>query len=182
MSANQGWLSQPGNVDAARGLYRAKDRIWTMAQIANELGVSESTVRAALKGMSAEERRALRAVKHSHSKIGAGNPQWGKRGADSNRYVGDCEDGYGYLTRVVDGERYFVHRIVAAEMLGLHVGQLPQILVVHHIDENKKNNSPDNLAICTRKGHHAMHALQGPISEKLKWRVATVADAAKYLI
>lgn len=30
--------------------------------------------------------------------------------------------------------------------------------VVHHIDENIKNNTPNNLLICTRSYHTRLHA------------------------
>jgi hypothetical protein len=47
------------------------------------------------------------------------------------------------------------HRVVAEEMLGR---SLRPDEVVHHIDGDKTNNSPSNLAVMTRKEHAALHA------------------------
>ena len=44
------------------------------------------------------------------------------------------------------------HRVVAEQMLGrpLRKGE-----VVHHIDENKRNNSPENLMVFSSQKEHA---------------------------
>ena len=44
------------------------------------------------------------------------------------------------------------HRIVAERMLGR---ELKKGEVVHHIDGNKRNNSPDNLMVFNSQGEHA---------------------------
>jgi hypothetical protein len=46
------------------------------------------------------------------------------------------------------------HRIVAEEKLGrpLKKGE-----IVHHIDENKRNNDPDNIEIFPSQAEHARH-------------------------
>ncbi len=50
--------------------------------------------------------------------------------------------------------RVLTHRIVAAEKLGrpLKKGE-----VVHHNDENKRNNNPDNLTVFASQAEHARH-------------------------
>jgi hypothetical protein len=48
----------------------------------------------------------------------------------------------------------FTHRIVAEEKLG---APIPCGYEVHHIDGNKLNNSPDNLAILPAEIHRAIH-------------------------
>ncbi len=54
-------------------------------------------------------------------------------------------------------EKYFgrhLHRIVAEQMLGrpLQKGE-----VVHHIDENKRNNLPSNLRVFASQAEHVKH-------------------------
>lgn len=47
------------------------------------------------------------------------------------------------------------HTLVAENALGR---LLPEGAVVHHVDENPSNNSPDNLVICEDLGyHHTIH-------------------------
>lgn len=46
------------------------------------------------------------------------------------------------------------HRIVAEQKIGRPLGKDE---VVHHIDRNKRNNSPDNLMVCTRSEHARIH-------------------------
>ena len=48
----------------------------------------------------------------------------------------------------------FVHRIVAEEVLGR---PLTEVEVVHHEDEDKKNNHPHNLIVFPNQGVHARH-------------------------
>lgn len=49
-----------------------------------------------------------------------------------------------------------LHRIVAEQKLGrkLIIGE-----IVHHIDGDKKNNSPGNLEVLTQSKHAKLHAL-----------------------
>ena len=46
------------------------------------------------------------------------------------------------------------HRIVAEEMIGR---SLKKGEIVHHIDGNKKNNTPSNLKIMTQSEHARLH-------------------------
>ena len=46
------------------------------------------------------------------------------------------------------------HTLIAERFFG---GPLPENNVVHHIDENKLNNHPSNLMICSRNHHHTVH-------------------------
>lgn len=46
------------------------------------------------------------------------------------------------------------HHLVAYELLGRRL--LPNE-VVHHKDENRENNSPENLAVMTRSAHISLH-------------------------
>ena len=55
------------------------------------------------------------------------------------------------------------HRWVVEQLLGrrLDINE-----IVHHKDGNKRNNSPDNLEILTRKAHGVIHYLKYPIIKK----------------
>lgn len=62
----------------------------------------------------------------------------------------------GYLGRQVNGVRKFEHVLVAERLLGK---PLPPGAVVHHWDEDKTNNKPENLVICPDRAYHnALHA------------------------
>lgn len=50
--------------------------------------------------------------------------------------------------------RVFEHILVAEKKIGRY---LTAKEIVHHIDGNKHNNSPDNLLVCTRKEHVQIH-------------------------
>jgi hypothetical protein len=150
-----------------------------MTALAREFSVTVATVVEVLRrDIPKEELRRLKALKYSESKLGDKNPATGKR---PSNYRGECSDGRGYLTRVVNGERHFVHRVVMAEMLGMPVTALPSSLDVHHIDENKTNNSPDNLALVTRAGHAEIHERYVKTAEQRELRGLTLAEAIRYM-
>lgn len=54
----------------------------------------------------------------------------------------------------INGRGQLVHRIVCRKAHG----PFPHDWVVHHVDENKKNNAPSNLIAMPRKLHTSMHA------------------------
>ena len=64
------------------------------------------------------------------------------------------EGGYRYVCR--DGSKIALHRLVVQEREGrvLSSGEL-----VHHVDHNRLNNSPDNLVILSRAEHQRLHTL-----------------------
>jgi hypothetical protein len=158
-------------------LYRKS--LLTMEQVAEEYDVGHHTVCAILKcEIPEDELRQLKALKYSESKRGYKNPMKGKV---SVNYKGDCSDGKGYLTRVVRGRRYFVHRLVFAEMLGIPVEQLPGWLEPHHIDENPLNNSPENLALCTRAAHKNLHYRYAHSRQDLVLKGLSLAEAIRYM-
>lgn len=57
----------------------------------------------------------------------------------------------GYLGHQVQGVRKFAHVAVAEKALGR---TLPPGAVVHHWDEDKLNNKPENLLICPDRAYH----------------------------
>jgi hypothetical protein len=85
-----------------------------------------------------------------HDKTGERNPKWkgGRVIVGGYRYVyapnhpNATKDGY-----------VCEHRLVAEKTLGRY---LTGKEVVHHIDENPLNNTPDNLAVCSGSGAHSV--------------------------
>lgn len=59
----------------------------------------------------------------------------------------------GYKLIYVDGKRKYEHIHVVEQALGK---KLPKGAVIHHIDENKLNNSKDNLVVCPDQSYHML--------------------------
>lgn len=60
----------------------------------------------------------------------------------------------GYVRVRVNGRRCLEHTLIAERAFGR---PLPHGVVVHHVDENKTNNEPTNLVICTHAYHRLIH-------------------------
>lgn len=98
---------------------------------------------------------------YSASKSGDKNPYFGKP-TPIARYE-PVGDGNGYLQVLKPdwytgrrGSKYvFQHNVVMCEILGLT--EIPAGFVVHHIDEDKTNNNPNNLALMTMGAHAKLH-------------------------
>lgn len=122
----------------------------SMTEIAEQFGVTHATVSGIIhEEIPEDERRRLRGANRSRSKMGEANPMFGKKTAAERilrRGRAAVWNGNGYT---------FEHRIIAAKALGLET--LPKHLEVHHIDGDKTNNDPDNLAIVTKRGHQYLH-------------------------
>jgi hypothetical protein len=130
--------------------------------------------------MSLAEYAALKKLRYSRSKTGKNNPHFGKRGSESPNWIEEVEDGYGYLTCLVDGERVFVHRLVMAKALGIPVKQLSSKLEIHHIDEDTRNNHIDNLALVTSGGHKSLHFLRRTDPASLRLKKLSLWDAFRF--
>jgi hypothetical protein len=66
--------------------------------------------------------------------------------------------GNGYMQRMVDGQRKLEHVLIAEAALGR---PLPPGAEVHHINEDKSDNRPENLVVCPdRQYHMLLHARQ----------------------
>jgi hypothetical protein len=174
MSISKRWIEQPANREQVMELYRSRD-FPTLVEIAKTLGQTTATISHILRHyMPQPERKALATLRYSMSKMGDKNPMKGKTGEAHHRWIGECDDGYGYLTCLHNGKRQFVHRVVMAEALGLP--ELPTRLDVHHIDSDPKNNSLDNLALVTKQGHKTIHFLQARDSDSIAFKRSTIAE------
>lgn len=124
--------------------------MFSMSEIAKQFGTTHATVSAIIhEEFTDDERRRMRGANRSRSKMAEANPMFGKKTAAERilrRGRAAVWNGNGYT---------FEHRILAAKSLGLET--LPRHLEVHHIDGDKTNNDPDNLAIVTKRGHQYLH-------------------------
>ena len=63
---------------------------------------------------------------------------------------------HGYVRVHVDGKYVFEHVLVAEKALGR---KLPAGAVVHHVNEIRTDNRPENLVICPSRAYHGfLHA------------------------
>ena len=123
----------------------------TMTQIGEELGVTYHTISAALRrGLTAEQIRKRSAANKSRAKTGKANPMFGLRQSKGPIRRGAYRGEWDGQTHVL------LHRQAFLRVLGLST--LPRGLQAHHIDGDKTNNTLDNLALVTPKGHSQLHA------------------------
>jgi hypothetical protein len=123
-----------------------------MAQVAALTGQTHATVGAIVREtVPPEQLKILKVANYSKSKTGVKNPMFGVK-----KQVGAIlRSGYRYL-RVSKDVYEPEHRLVLMQELGLTTW--PEKWEVHHIDGDKVNNSPDNLALVTRSGHQKLHS------------------------
>ena len=88
---------------------------------------------------------------------------WHKSG--KTKILPQFDNGYGYLTVMIDGETKYVHRIVAE---AFH-DNTNKYNCVDHIDGNRKNNSYLNLRFCNHKINNNNPITKKRYSEKAKW-------------
>jgi hypothetical protein len=177
MSVSKTWVQNENNQREVLNRYRSPE-LPRLVDIAKELGTTFHNAQAVVRLCLPEaERKALAALRYSVSKVGSKNPMHGKKGEAHHNWKGLCEDGYGYLTCLWNEKRYFVHRVVMMEALGLE--SIPEGMDVHHIDGNPKNNTLDNLALVTKRGHREIHSLQAQDSLSLALRKSTLREALK---
>lgn len=104
-----------------------------------------------------------------HSSKGERNVNWNNRRATSAQ-------GYAMVwapnhPNARQGGWILEHRLAMSNKIGR---PLLETEIVHHVDENKLNNDPDNLEIMTRSNHHAEH---DPNAYRRKKRIPKVCVA-----
>lgn len=138
----------------------------TLKQIAEVLHIPFDRVFKFVKrNYTRNERLERKRLCYRNSKLGNKNPAFGLTGDKCPHYVGAVSDKKGYLMRLKPvwytgrekSKHVFEHSIVVCEHLGL--SQIPKGWVVHHCDEDKTNNSFDNLVLMKMGEHTKLHAL-----------------------
>ena len=115
----------------------------TTAELATAFFVSRPTIAKSLAKSGVQMRPAKQ---RPGILAGDANPAW--KGGRRQR-----ADGY-WLVQTPDGER-LEHRVVMERKLGRH---LRDDEIVHHVDEDKSNNDPENLAVMSQSDHARHHA------------------------
>lgn len=123
----------------------------TLQQIADRLNQSQKLVNKVAKKHGFQMRRR-------GPKSGAEHPDWkGGRTIDKAGYIlvyqpdHPNSNGHGYIRE---------HRLIMSQMLGRH---LEKGEVVHHIDGDPQNNSPENLQLYATNGVHLAETRKGQI-------------------
>jgi hypothetical protein len=129
------------------------------------------------RGVPEDRLKEEQALRYSRSKIGPQNPMSGKTGSLHHNHKGRlfC-DPHGYIlvlkpdwyTGRLLSKHVYEHQVVMARMLGLT--EVPENMVVHHIDEDRANNSPNNLALVTPEAHRSLHA-RSPLRKLSLWEL-----------
>lgn len=97
-------------------------------------------------------------------KLGEKNPMKGKTGMQHHNAIEKEINHNGYVMVFApdwysgqrDGNKVYEHILVYCEHNGYAF--LPKGMVVHHLDENKQNNHPDNLILVSIQDHRRLHA------------------------
>jgi hypothetical protein len=148
------------------------------SEVAEELKTTEHNVQAVLKQeLSTQQWKEERALRWSRAKVGQKNPMSGKTAEKHHNFKGrlTCDpDGYilvlkphWYMGRA-DSKHVYEHQVIMAQMLGL--SEVPEGMCVHHIDEDKTNNDPNNLALVTAEGHQRLHG-RSPLRRLSLWEL-----------
>ena len=150
----------------------------TVRDVAKTLSVTFHTAQEMIRrGVSEERLKEEQALRYSRSKLGAKNPMTGKTGAQHHNHRGRlfCDpDGYVLVLKPAwysgrEGSKHiYEHQLVMAQLLGLT--EVPEGLHIHHINEDRTDNCPDNLALVTPGGHRSLHA-RSPLRRLSLWEL-----------
>ena len=159
--------------------------------IADEVSVSKDVVYRLACTLSPEVRKERYSKINHYAKLGVKNPMTGKIKEQHHNAVEICYvSGYrtvwaptwwGGLTP--KGNRVFEHQLNWA--IAAKTDKVPDGCVIHHIDENKENNHPNNLVCLTRRQHAQIHCVNNLLSKRNdypKGVESSALEAQSYLL
>ena len=142
------------------------------ADLAKMFGVSEWLVsELARKHLTKEERQKRYSEINRYAKLKS-NPMTGKtRSSHHNSKVDVVVSGYvtewapeWWTGKMPKGNRVHTHQRVWCE--SNDKTEVPYGMIIHHIDEDKFNNSPENLICLTRREHAQIHCVSNLLAKR----------------
>ncbi len=124
----------------------AWDGAMTIKSLAAKLGVSRPYFNTWLK----------REMPKLHKEIVALHYDYANRNQKPPNYQGDCVNSAGYIRVTENGKRYLQHRLMAERKV-IH-RKLKPGEVVHHINGDRIDNRPTNLAVLSLKENTMMNS------------------------
>lgn len=97
-------------------------------------------------------------------KLGSNNPMYGKKGTNHHAYKDKLKDTFGYILiqipswykgKEIKTGKTFEHLINYC--FSNNLVSVPKGFIVHHIDEDKTNNMPNNLIMLSISEHMKLH-------------------------
>lgn len=140
------------------------ETLLTYKELSEKYKVSECSICKIAKEVPKHIKKARATELTRRSKLGERNPMFAVSGTRHPRGRDEpilASNGYLYVfppdwwTGTLVKGRVGVHHVVCCKSLG--ITELPKKCVVHHKDENKLNNSPDNLQLMSVSEHMRLH-------------------------
>lgn len=141
------------------------------SDIAEETNVSKSVVERIAKQLPETVRKERYSKINHYAKLGNKNPMAGKI-QEQHHNAKDIVYVSGYKTvwapdwwegHKPKGNRVFEHQLNWAK--AAKTNKVPAGCVIHHLDENKENNSQNNLVCLTRRQHAQLHCVSNLLSK-----------------
>lgn len=171
--------------NVAEIVHMYKDTDAPMAAICRQVKLEDYMVQAALRAnFTEEEIKARKSRIYRNSKLGEKNPYYGKRGPETNNWIGGIvPDGQGYLmckkpewyTGRSGSDYVFYHSVIMCEALGLT--EIPKGFAVHHIDHNPLNNNLNNLALLEMGAHSRLHQIESHMCKVQRLSIPGVGES-----